>query len=150
MIDEIDLEIIKILQQDARVALSYISKQVNLSVPAVSERIKKLEGKGYIRKYTALLEAKKFDKNLTCFCFVTLNYMEKNIEIFKEIVKKEPDIIECHCITGKYEYLLKIMTKDTETLEKLLNLIREEASVLNSSTAISLSTYKNLVAFRPG
>lgn len=148
MIDEIDFLIIDILQQDARSPLSYISKQINLSIPAISERIKKLEGKGYIKKYTTILDNEKFLKNLTCFCFITLNYNQKNLDLFKKIIDEENDIVECHCITGEYEYLLKIITKNTSTLEELLTKIRREASVLNSSTVISLSDYKNLITFK--
>jgi len=148
-IDEIDLSILKELSKDARTPLSSISSKVNLSVPAISERIKKLEKGGYINKYTTVLEPKMFNKNLICFCLITLKYDEERLEVFKEIVKSEPDILECHCITGEYEYLLKIITDGPESLEKLLSFIRRKALVLTSSTSISLSTLKNEISYQP-
>ncbi|MCK9443938.1 MAG: Lrp/AsnC family transcriptional regulator [Tissierellaceae bacterium] len=129
--------------------MSAISTKVNLSIPAVSERIKKLEKGGYIDKYTAILNPKKFNKNLTCFTFITLRYDKGKLEDFINLVKAEPDILECHSITGEYEYLLKIATDGPESLEKLLSNIRAKANVLTSSTSISLSSIKNEATIAP-
>ena len=149
-IDDIDTSILKELSEDARAPLSIISKKVNLSIPAVSERIKKLEKNGYIDKYTIILEPKKFNKNLTCYCFLTLKYDEKvAVQDFSRLVRSEPDILECHTITGDYEFLLKIVTDGTDNLEKLLSKIRKEAHVLTSSTSIILSTLKSQPSYMP-
>lgn len=148
-LDGIDLKILSELSEDARVGLSLISSKVNLSIPAVSERIKKLEKNGYIEKYTVILNPEKFNKTLTCFTFITLRYSEGELESFREFVKSNPDIIECHLITGEYEYVLKIVTDNPESLGNLLDSLRKSADVLTSSTSISLSTLKNNLGINP-
>lgn len=145
-LDSIDLNILRELSKDARVALSTISSRVNLSIPAVSERIKKLEKSGYIEKYTALLNPDKFNKSLTCFTFITLKYDEEELESFRQFIESNLDIMECHLITGEYEYMLKIVTNGPDSLGKILSELRKKADVLQSSTSISLSTLKNNVS----
>lgn len=141
--DDIDRAIIQILQKNARSSLKGISNQVNLSVPAVGERIKKLENANYIDKYTALLNHKKINKNLTCFCMVVL--MKRDLafqQIFLSYVKNHPDILECHCVAGEQEYMLKIVTESMQTLEALLIYFRTELGVVRSSTYAVLSSIK--------
>lgn len=142
-LDNIDLNILKELTKDARIPISTISTRVNLSIPAVSERIKKLEKGGFIEGYTVILSPKKFDKTLICFSFISLKHSEADLKSFIEFVESNPDIMECHLITGEYEYILKIATHGPESLGSLLNSLRSKADVLASSTSISLSTLKN-------
>lgn len=148
-LDSIDLNILRELAEDARVALSVISTRVNLSIPAVGERIKKLENGGYIEKYTVILNPEKFNKTLTCFTFISLRYSEAELESFKEFVQSNPEIMECHLITGEYEYILKIVTDSSHSLGDLLDSLRKRADVLTSSTSISLSTLKSKVTINP-
>lgn len=141
--DEIDLLILNELLKDARKSLSEISNKINLSLPAVSERVKKLERNNIIERYTAVLNPEKFGKMLSCFCFLNLNSKNSHCdEIFNTFIQKENDILECHCITGEYQYFLKILTENTRTLEALLIRIRNQTAVVRSSTFISLSTQK--------
>ncbi|MDX9918272.1 MAG: Lrp/AsnC family transcriptional regulator [Gudongella sp.] len=147
-IDEIDLDILRELASNARAPLSAISDKVMLSVPAVSERIKKLEKGGFISKYSAILDPSKFNKNLTCFTFVTLRYDETKLEAFRKFVENEPDINECHLITGEYEYILKITTSGPDSLGNLLDSLRKNADVLTSSTSIVLSSLRQDVSIR--
>lgn len=145
-LDNIDLHILKELTEDARVGLSVISSHVNLSLPAVSERIKKLEKNGYIEKYTVILNPEKFNKTLTCFTFITLKYSEGDLERFRMFVKSHPEILECHLVTGEYEYILKIVSESPKSLGILLDSLRKSADVLTTSTSISLTTVKNKVS----
>jgi Lrp/AsnC family leucine-responsive transcriptional regulator len=147
-IDEIDLDILRELTSNARAPLSAISDKVMLSVPAVSERIKKLEIGGFISKYSAILDPSKFNKNLSCYTFVTLRYDETKLEAFRKFVENEPDINECHLITGEYEYVLKIITASPDSLGNLLDSLRKNADVLTSSTSIVLSSLRQDVSIR--
>jgi len=142
-LDNIDLNILRELSKDARVPLSTISSRVNLSIPAISERIKKLEKGKYIEKYTVILNPEKFNKTLTCLAFITLRYSESELNSFRKFIKSNPDIVECHLITGEHEYVLKIVTDSPESLGNLLESLRKSADVLTSSTSIILSTFKN-------
>ncbi len=143
--DSIDLAMLKLLQKNARISLSEISGQINLSLPSVSERLRKLEKSGVIEGYTARLNPDKFDRNLWCFCFIVMkNKNAHNDDAFLQFIAGEPDILECHCITGDYEYLLKIATKSTKELERLLARLREKFPIVRSNTVTVLSTIKDM------
>lgn len=147
--DEIDLAILTILQKDARTPLSEISNNISLSLPAVSERLRKLEKIGFIKNYTAILNPEKFGKTLCCFCFIALRNEEANDQNLHDFIKEEPDIIECHFISGEYEYVLKIMVKSTKDLETLLIRIRGKNFVIRTNTYIVLSTLKESPSIAP-
>jgi Lrp/AsnC family leucine-responsive transcriptional regulator len=140
--DEIDIKILKILINNGRQTVSEISSQVNLSIPAVSERIKKLEKTGIIEKYIAILDPKKLNKDLTAIMLVGIEKIEPVSEFLK-FIKSNDDILECHYIAGDYDYLLKIVTENTSTLEKLLNNIKSLKGVHKTKTVFVLSTAKN-------
>lgn len=146
--DFLDIQIIQLLQENARRSLSEISNIVNLSLPAVSERVRKLEDNQYIKQYTTILNLDKFSKNICSFIYVKLLKKGENVnDNFREYVCKEQDIVECYCITGEYEYLLKIHTKTTIELEKLLAHIRDMSA--KTSSLITLSTIKQHYSIAP-
>ncbi len=146
-IDDIDILILKELTKNSRASLSVISSKVNLSIPAVSERIRKLEENGYINQYTTILNMKKFNYSLICFSFISLRYEENGIKRFRDFVENNTNILECHLITGQYEYLLKIIVKEPKDLEEILSSLRSVADVLTSSTSISISSLKDQTSF---
>lgn len=143
--DKLDVSILQILQENARVSLKDISKQISLSIPATSERLRKLEREGYIDNYTAVLNTEKFEREFICFCMVTLSSHTLEYDIaFRKFAEATPDILECHRVTGEYEYILKIITKSSRTMEDLLQKMRAEANVVNTSTFTVLTTSKEL------
>ncbi|EJO5347286.1 Lrp/AsnC family transcriptional regulator [Clostridium botulinum] len=123
--DKIDYELMKYLEKDARISIKELSKKVNLSQPAVSVRIKKLEESGCIRGYLTLIDPKIINKNLTCICLIS-SKNKITEQSFFDFVKKCPDIDECHCITGYYEFSLKISTESSFTLGVLLDTLRKK------------------------
>lgn len=140
--DSLDIKILKLLQNNARVTASEISSKINLSIPAVSDRLKKLEASGVIEKYTVILNAKKLNRNLTVIMFVSLE-SPKYTDMFLEAVQREEEILECQYLAGDYDYALKVITENTETLEKLLNKIKSFNGITKTKTTVSLSTIKN-------
>jgi Lrp/AsnC family leucine-responsive transcriptional regulator len=140
-IDEIDLKILNILQENGRVKRNELAQMVGLSVPAVSERMKRLEDAGIIKGYTALLDSKKLGKDITAFVFVSID-SSKNYPLFIERVMEVDEILECHSITGEGSHLLKVKTENTSTLEKLLARIQSWPGVTGTKTNIVLSTIK--------
>lgn len=148
--DNIDLSILQILQKNARIALSEIAQRLNLSIPAVSKRVSKLESSNVILQYTAVLNPDKFEKRLTCYCLIVLKNKEiNNCNHFYQFVIEQPGILECHCITGEYEYLLKILTASTKELETLLALLRRKFPVESTSSCVVLSTIKSELSVAP-
>lgn len=146
--DSLDIKILKLLQNNARITASDISSKINLSVPAVSDRLRKLDASGVIEKYTIIINAKKLNRDLTVIMFISLE-SPKYINKFLEAIQKEDEILECHYLAGDYDYALKIVTENTETLQKILNRIKSLSGVVKTKTTVSLSTIKNNYSIMP-
>jgi Lrp/AsnC family leucine-responsive transcriptional regulator len=146
--DNLDIKILKLLQQNSRVTASEISNKINLSVPAVGDRLKKLDASGIIEKYTVILNAKKMNKHLMIIMFVSLE-SPKYTDPFINIVQLDDEIVECHYLAGDFDYALKIITESTESLERLLNKIKNIPGVQKTKTNVSLSTIKNIHSIIP-
>ncbi len=140
--DNIDIKILKILQENSRISSSDISRKVNLSLSATTERIKKLEISGVIKHYTTIIDSGTVGKELTAIMNVSLERPQFT-EVFMEFIYEEDEITECHYTAGGYDYIIKIITKNTTTLEQLLNRIKSVPGVLKTNTNIVLSTVKN-------
>lgn len=146
--DSLDIKILKLLQNNARVTASEISSKINLSVPAVSDRLRKLDASGVIEKYTVIINAKKLNRSLTVIMFIGLE-SPKYTAKFLEAIQRDDEIIECHYLAGDYDYALKIMTENTETLEKILNKIKSMNGIVKTKTTVTLSTIKNNYSVMP-
>ncbi|HEX3044953.1 MAG TPA: Lrp/AsnC family transcriptional regulator [Bacillota bacterium] len=140
--DQIDVKILKLLQSNARMSASEIGARINLSVPAVSERLKRLESSGVIEQYVAIVNPRSFRKELTAIMFITLE-RPRFTENFVEFVQGEEEILECHYLAGDFDYALKVITENTTTLEHLLNRIKSVQGVIKTRTIVVLSTSKN-------
>lgn len=138
-LDRIDKELLRQLQLNGRATISSLSDAVSLSMPAVSERVKRLESSGVIQKFTTLLNPSLVDKQLMALIQVGFN-LQKHADKFVAFVDKEKDIKECYRITGNYEYTLKVQTSNTSTLADLLNRIKAQSGVNKTHSTIVLST----------
>lgn len=140
--DEIDCKILNALKENGRATSSEISKKVALSVPAVAERIRKLEQSNIIEKYTVKLNQKSAGYNLLAFVFVNIDVAE-NIEDFRTKIIQERNVLECHHIAGPNDYLLKVLVSDTDELENFISqILKKIKGVVTSNTFIRLSTLK--------
>ncbi|MDQ3955895.1 MAG: Lrp/AsnC family transcriptional regulator [Actinomycetota bacterium] len=141
-IDKIDRAILRLLREDGRMAVSTIAKEVGLSGPAVHERIRKLEQRGVIAGYTAVLDPEILDRAHVAFVMVTLsegNEFAQDEPIVARICE-EPDVLEFHRIAGEDCYLVKIRSSTNRDLERVLRHIRSIRGVARSRTTIVLST----------
>lgn len=118
--DRIDEQILHLLRENARITSSDISKQVHLSVPAVSERIHKLEDTGLIRQFTVKLDREQLGLHLIAFVMVQIEKTE-HIAGFRETVMQAECVLECHHIAGAYDYVLKVAVKGTADLERFIS-----------------------------
>lgn len=141
MLDEIDITILKTLQENGRVKRNELAELVGLSVPSLSERMKKLEDHKIIKGYHAILDRKAFHYDILAFVLVIME-SSKNYEKFVEQVKKTPEILECHSILGEGSHLLKVIAKETKDLETLLSKIQSWNGVVKTVTSFVLSTLK--------
>jgi Lrp/AsnC family transcriptional regulator, leucine-responsive regulatory protein len=141
MTDDIDLKILCILQQNGRARLADIANEVELSAPAVMERVKKLEAGGVIKGYHAVIDAKKAGKDITAFIGVSIGH-QRDINGFAVQMVQYPDVLECHHVTGEESFILKVKSANTASLEKLLGEIRSLEGVTRTVTSVVLSTAK--------
>lgn len=108
-LDKKDLQILRTLQENARLTTKELAARVNLSSTPVFERLRRLENGGYIKKYIAVLDAEKLNLGFVVFCRVKLSKLNKEIATdFTRIIQEIPEVTECYNISGSYDYLLKI------------------------------------------
>lgn len=141
MLDELDILILNSLQTNGRIKRSELAELVGLSLPAASDRLRKLEERGYVKGYAAVLDAAKFGKDITAFVQVTVD-TSLHYENFLKHVQKSSEILECHAITGDGSHLLKIRTDNTAGLERVLSQIQSWKEVQRTRTSVVLSTTK--------
>ena len=141
--DSTDIAILKELDKNSRATASEISKRVNLSVPAVSERIRKLEDQGIIEGYTVKVNRKKLDYTLVAYIFVTID-TPANTEIFRQEVVRFNEVLECNHLAGAYDYMLKVWMQDTDELESFISeKLKSIKGIQQSNTMIQLSSLKH-------
>ena len=146
--DIIDVKILEVLQSNSRVSISELSKKVNQSLSAVSERLKKLESSNVIEKYTVILNSQALDKELSVIMNISLENPHQTSE-FLNFVRTEDEILECHYVTGEYDYVLKITTRNTATLELLMNRIKGISGIKRTQTNVVLSSVKHMYSVSP-
>jgi Lrp/AsnC family leucine-responsive transcriptional regulator len=150
MIDDIDREIILRLQEDARLSNAALAEVVGLSTSGVHERVKRLEARGVIKGYVALVEAEVIGKPIMAFIrLVAQDYTESKVSL-REICETEADILECHGVAGDDCYLLKVRATSPKDLERLLERIRSNMPGSKSVTNIVLTTFKESSRVVPG
>jgi DNA-binding Lrp family transcriptional regulator len=120
-IDETDREILQLLQANGRISNAQIARQVGLSAPATHARVKRLEDAGVIRQYATLLDRETIGFDMVCFISVSLQLHQFDaIERFKELVQDMPEVLECHHITGEFDYLLKAVFRNRDELQEFV------------------------------
>lgn len=141
MLDHIDLKILSILQSNGRTRLADIAEEVELSAPAVMERVKKLELGKVIKGYQAVVDGKKVGKDITAFIGVSIGN-QRDMDKFAKQMLQHYDVLECHHVTGDESFILKVKSANTASLETLLGEIRSVEGVTRTVTKVVLSTAK--------
>ncbi|MDZ7638833.1 MAG: Lrp/AsnC family transcriptional regulator [Bryobacterales bacterium] len=148
--DDVDSKALTLLCQNGRMSWADLAQHLNLSPPAVAERVRKLEERGIIREYTALLDSASFGFGLQAFVAITLG-KAKHRKSFLRSVQKMPEILECHHIAGEADFLLKVLVRDTAHLDSLIaEGLREISGVQRTNTTVVLSTAKETTFGRAG
>ncbi len=114
-IDNTDIEILKLLQHNAKITVREIAQKIHLSPTPVHARIKRLEDNGIIKQYVAVLDAKKVNKGLTVICYVSLKEHNKQSGIkFINAINKLDSVTACYNISGEFDFMLKVVAKDMD------------------------------------
>ena len=129
-LDEIDLKILRILQKDSKKTTKEIADIINLSASPVYERTRKLEKKGYIKKYVAILDKKLVRRPVTAICMVSLRYHNEGfIDKFEKQIKALDEVQECYHMAGKVDFFLKI---NIESLDLYHDFVRSKLSKIEN------------------
>jgi Lrp/AsnC family transcriptional regulator, leucine-responsive regulatory protein len=140
--DQADRRIVDLLQRNARTTQSELARAVGLSQPAVAERIRKLEERGVITGYAARVDAAELGIDVAAFIGVGIEH-PKFFEGFTKKVQGLDEVLECHRVAGEDSYLLKIKTRNTSTLDRLLvEVLRTTPGVTRTHTTIVLASIK--------
>jgi len=144
-LDSIDRKILEILQSNAKITNSQLSKDIGLPPAPTLERVKKLETSGIIKSYFAKLDTNKVGLGLHTFVQVSLKgHHKKNIDLFVSEINKIAEVVECHHITGSSDFILKIISGNIPSYQKLM---LEKISVIKGidslQSVIVLSTFKD-------
>jgi Lrp/AsnC family leucine-responsive transcriptional regulator len=136
-LDEVDLQILASLQKDGRITNADLAKAVNLSPPSVLQRVRALEKAGLIRGYHALLDHERLGLRITAMVMITLAlHQDMAIERFRRAVMDIPEILECHHVSGDFDFLLKVVVRDMRSYEQF---VREKLSKIKGLGQIRTS-----------
>lgn len=141
MLDSIDKIIIEQLQADGRMTTSDLAQIAGLSVPAVGERIKKLQENGIILGFTAVINPKKVGLDVGA----TITVVSESSANYSDVIERasnHPEVIECMSVTGVGSHVLVVRTENTGTLENLLRQVQSWPGVVRTDTRLILSHYK--------
>lgn len=143
-LDETDLQILRTLQKNAKLTTKELADAVHLTPTPVFERQKRLERRGYIKKYVAVLDAEKLGQGLTVFCKVKLTQINHQIaDAFVHRVMRIPEVTECYNTSGAYDYLLKVRARDMKQYQEfVLNKLGEIESLGSLESTFVMSEVK--------
>tara|TARA_Y100000994_G_C15526037_1_gene373717 strand:- start:197 stop:667 length:471 start_codon:yes stop_codon:yes gene_type:complete len=142
-LDEIDTKILSILRYNARASLSNIAEKIELSVPATSDRIKKLEDLDVILGYNVIVNPNNVGLDISAFITI-ISESSANYEQIVDYANEANEIVECFATTGRGSHILLVQTKNSNSLEQLLRKIQSWPNVIRTETQIILSMNKNI------
>ncbi|MDP6170033.1 MAG: Lrp/AsnC family transcriptional regulator [Candidatus Marinimicrobia bacterium] len=141
-LDNIDKKILIELQRSGRESASHIAEKINLSVPTITERIRKLQDSGVILGFQAIVDPMTLGLDVAAI----ITIISGSSQYYKEVTiaaEETPEVIQCFSTTGNGSHTLLVMTKNSNTLEELLRKIQSWPGVNRTETQIILSSYKH-------
>ncbi len=142
--DNVDAKILKLLREDSRISITELSKQVNLSRPSVQERLQKMIDSDIISGFTIINKPQKIGYSITFY--VMISEIKTSYEILVQILKDNPNVIEIYCVSGKVNYLVKVVAVDVEEMHTFLKDLRQLSLV---ETMIVLEDVESTAILEP-
>ena len=139
-LDSIDVRILEILQRDGRASHSTIAEEVGLTQPSVHERVKKLEQRGVIKGYTALLDPEALD--LSVLAFISVRFSGYKTKDVATALSELPHVLEAHHIAGEDCLLVKVRCRAPADLEQVLDRVWKSGPISGTKTTIAFTSYK--------
>lgn len=151
MVDVKDKKLLVLLQNDAKKTTKQLAHELDLSVTAVFERIKKLEKQYIIKKYVALINPEKIQKNFIVLCHVKLvQHKKEYISQFEKEITQFPEVLECFHVSGDYDYILKICVRDIqEYREFMVSKLTNLQHIASTQSSFMIKEVKNSTVIEP-
>jgi len=143
-LDGLDRKILQFLEQNARITNKELASQLELSITPVFERVKKLERRGYIKKYVAVLDHEKLNKGMVVFLHIKMQaHNHESIARLMAEAQKLDEVMECYHVTGDNDFLMKVLMPDMKAYEEfVLNKLTKISGIGNINSSIVMSTVK--------
>jgi DNA-binding Lrp family transcriptional regulator len=143
-LDAVDIAILQLLQADGRISNVDLAAQIELSPPATHARLKRLQTKGYISRFTALLDQEKVGFDMTCYVNISLRmHGSEELRQFRSNVLQMRRVLECYHVTGEFDYLLKIVVRNRRDLQQFVeNRLTRLPGVARIHTSLVLDEIK--------
>jgi DNA-binding Lrp family transcriptional regulator len=150
-LDELDRTLLSTLQEDARLSNAELARRVDLSATGLQKRLRRLEEARVITRYVALVDREALGYDMLCFVQVTLQRHEPDaVNHFRREVQNMPEVLECHHLTGEFDYLLKVVVRNRKHLEQfILNTLTPVRGMDKIRTSLVLSEIKAAAAVPP-
>ncbi|MBE4949219.1 MULTISPECIES: Lrp/AsnC family transcriptional regulator [Chryseobacterium] len=144
-LDDKDVQLLRLLQKNAKLTVKELAKEVNLSTSPVFERVKRLEQDGFVKRYAAVLDAEKLNRGFTVFCQIKLKIHDRSVgyDFVKEILEIE-EVAECYNISGDFDFLLKVQVRDMKHYQDFVfNKLGSVDSIGSTHSTFVMAEVKN-------
>jgi len=144
-LDDKDTELLRALQNNARLTNKELAAKVHLSTTPTFERVRRLERLGFIKQYATILDPVKLNKGFAVFCSIKLRRVNRQMAIeFCEMIKDIPEVTECYNISGSYDYLLRIQSPDMKYYQQfVLNVIGSHDNIASIESTFVMEEVKH-------
>jgi Lrp/AsnC family leucine-responsive transcriptional regulator len=147
-LDDLDRAILRTLQADGRISNLDLARSVGLSPAATHTRVRRLESTGVIRGYTALVDAEAVGQDLLCLISISLQlHRPEGVARTREMIEAMPEVLECHHLTGEYDYVLKVVLPNRRALERfVVERLTPLPGIARIHTSLVLAVWKSTTA----
>ncbi len=147
-LDDADKKILRLLQENARLTNKDLAKKLGLSITPVFERVRKLERRGFIKKYVAVLDHEKVNRGMTVFLHIKMqSHNHESIERLMQEVQSLEEVMECYHVTGETDFLMKVLVPDMRTYEEfVLGKLTKISGIGNINSSIVMREVKHKTA----
>jgi Lrp/AsnC family leucine-responsive transcriptional regulator len=141
--DKLDIDLLKLLQQNARITISELSKRIALSRPSITERILRLEERGIIEEFTARVSLPAINRGT--ILFIQLSSLKVSNSEFEQMIIRDEDVLECHRVTGSTSYFIKAAVKDMGSMKLLIDRLMPYGDINTSIVLESPVPYRHIL-----
>lgn len=141
--DKLDIDLLKLLQENARITISELSKKIALSRPSITERILRLQEKGIIEEFTVRVSLNAISRGT--ILFIQLSSLKVSNSEFEQMIIEDGDILECHRVTGSTSYFIKAAVKDMSNMKLLIDRLMPYGDINTSIVLESPVPFRHIV-----